>query len=476
MRNKLKYFIGISLFFTISCSSQNKEHPNYTVNKESMQLMKDVIHSDTAVDIKFPTAHPDAQWYPNAGLGLFMHWGIHSVVGAQPSWDMISNYPHGGKVAPPEKYYALVDSFNPQHYNPDKWLGAAKKAGFKYAVLTAKHHDGYALWPSEYGIGTKQYMNGRDLLKPYVEACRNNGLKVGFYFSPRDWHYPDFPLDDVNFDFNQRGNFPQLVDTLSNQKDYQKFMAYTLAQIKELLTQYGKIDVIWFDGMGWRDIDDMKTNEVYAWIRTLQPGIVINDRWSNIVNPDDPNGEGIPIGDFLSPFECVKPTFRPNTWWEHCDIWTRGGGGWGYDKTGTFKSWQWFFEHFITSRSMDGNFLPNVGPDPQGDMHPNYYETMDKLADWMEHSKESVFNIHSIAESNLSNVMMTAANNKWYLHLLPEFDDLVQVGTTKKPASVNLLRTGESIDFTYHNSKVQFKVPSSKRTDMDDVVALQWID
>lgn len=474
MKNKLNIFMMIALFFGISCTAQNKEHDNYTIKTESMQLMRDVIHADRADDIVFPNSHPDAQWYANAGLGLFMHWGIHSVAGAQPSWDMISNYPHGGKVAPPEKYYALVDSFNPRHYNPDKWLGTAKKAGFKYAVLTTKHHDGYALWPSEYGIGTKQYMGGRDLLKPYVEACRKNGLKVGFYFSPRDWHYPGFPINDVNFDFKQRGNFPDITDTLANIKEYEKFMAFTLAQIKELLTRYGKIDVLWFDGMWWRGVDDMKTQEVYAWIRTLQPGIVINDRWSNVVNPDDPNGTGIPIGDFLSPFECVKPTFKPNTWWEHCDIWTRGGGGWGYDKTGTFKSWQWFFEHFITCRSLDGNFLPNVGPDPQGDMHPNYYERMDKLAEWMEHSRASVFDVRSIADNSLSNVMMTATDNKWYLHLLPEFADEVHVDTKEKPVSLSLLRTGEPVDFKYINGVITFKVPASQRTDMDDVIVVGW--
>ncbi|WP_372934251.1 alpha-L-fucosidase [Mariniphaga sediminis] len=474
MKRKKFNLLGVILLFFISCSMPNNDQNCYEVESESMQLMNDVIRSGVADDIEFPNSDPEAQWYSNAGLGLFMHWGIHSVVGAQPSWDMISNYPYGGRVAPPEKYYALAERFNPQKYNPDKWLSKAKDAGFKYAVLTTKHHDGYALWPSKYGIGTKQYMNGRDLLQPYVDACRKNGLKVGFYFSPRDWHYPEFPLDDVDFDFNKRGMFPELTDTLANRQEYEKFLAFTFAQIEELLTRYGKIDILWFDGMGWRDIDNMYTQEVYKWIRSIQPGIVINDRWSNIVNPDDPNGKGTPVGDFLSPFECRKPSFKPDTWWEHCDIWTNGSGGWGYDKTGDFKSWQWFFEHFITCRSLGGNFLPNVGPNPDGDMHPNYYEIMDKLEAWMKHSKESVFDTYSTKGVSLSNVMMTTKDNKWYLHLLPEFNDEVRVDTEYKPSSLWLLRTGEEIDFQYRDGEMKFKIPTSKRTDMDDVVVFEW--
>src|SRR4030042_999706 len=152
------------------------------------------------------TTHPEAQWFPQAGMGLFMHWGIHSVAGIQPSWAMIKDYPLGGdpRFHPPEKYYALAKEFNPQHYDPNRWMEAAAKAGHQYAVLTAKHHDGYALWPTRYGdLSTRQYMDGRDLLAPYVEACRRYGLKVGFYFSPPAWHYPGFP-GIIDFDYNRR--------------------------------------------------------------------------------------------------------------------------------------------------------------------------------------------------------------------------------------------------------------------------------
>ncbi len=129
-------------------------------------------------------------WYPGAGLGLFLHWSIASVAQVELGWGLFKDV--GGKdphpAWPAEKYLALADKFNPQNYDPDKWLRAAAQAGFKYAVLTTRHHDGYALWPSAYGnFGVKQHMGGRDLVGPYVEACRRNGLKVGFYYSPGNW-------------------------------------------------------------------------------------------------------------------------------------------------------------------------------------------------------------------------------------------------------------------------------------------------
>ena len=158
--------------------------------------------------------NPGAQWYPDAGLGLFLHWGIASVKAMNISWPMIPGRALAAKriddsaereriirerdwnlngkppQITPNQYWAMAKDFNPQSYDPDKWLRAAKDAGFQYAVLTARHHEGFALWPSKFGdFNTKNYMGGRDLVKDYVEACRKNGLKVGLYYSPPDWHF-----------------------------------------------------------------------------------------------------------------------------------------------------------------------------------------------------------------------------------------------------------------------------------------------
>ena len=473
-RIQAKFMILLLLCATTfaSLAQFNSFPESYRINKKDIERAREVISTPIQGVLTFPNPHEDAQWYPDASLGLFMHWGIHSVVGAQPSWDMIANYRYGGRVSPPEKYYALANEFNPLNYNPDKWLSAAKQAGFTYAVLTTKHHDGYALWPSKYGIGTKQYMDGRDLLQDYVDACRRNQMKVGFYFSPRDWHFPGF-MHPNEFDANTLKEVPAIIDSLDNYRSYERFMGFALKQMEEILTRYGKIDVLWLDGMSYKGVDDMHTEKIYAWIRSLQPGIVINDRWSNIVNPDDPEGTGLRIGDFTTPFECILPTYVPSKWWEHCDIWTSGGGGWGYDKTGTFRPYTWFFEHLVASRSLGGNFLLNVGPNGNGEMHPNYYKNIEEIAAWMAHSRESVIGAGPSPGVERSNVMITTRGNTWYLHLLPNFQGQVSLKTDKVPKSITLLRTGETIPILYFNGFVNFRVSPEQRTDMDDVVKVE---
>ncbi|MFH0983713.1 MAG: alpha-L-fucosidase [Planctomycetota bacterium] len=313
------------------------------------------------------TTHPDAQWFPQAKMGLFLHWGIHSVAGIQPSWAMIKDYPAGGDkhFHPPEKYFTLAEQFNPKNYDPDKWLAAAAKAGFSYAVLTTKHHDGYTMWPSRFGdFGTQRYMAGRDLVRPFVEACRKNGLKVGIYFSFADWHYPRFPITDVGFDFNKRDKFSP-ISADEDQKEFEKFYAFTRGQLQELLTGYGKIDLLWFDGVGWphRNAEQMQTAEIMAWIRSLQPGIVINDRWMK-------------TGDYTTP-ECDFPKSRPDGWWEACYC---TNGHWGYNPGKPLPDVSWFIQMRNKCNQWGGNFLPNIGPKPDGTMPDDFYVLCDKLA------------------------------------------------------------------------------------------------
>ncbi len=412
-----------------------------------LRIAKEIQEKDDSViEMTMPNPNKDAQWFPKAAFGLFMHWGIHSVAGAQPSWSMIKDYPHRGSVNlyPPEKYFALAEKFDPKRWNPDKWLGVAKDAGFTYAVLTTKHHDGYALWPSKYGdFSTRQYLNGRDLLKPYVAACRKHGLKVGFYFSPRDWRYPNYPLADVDFDFNKRGKYHP-VDPETNQQRFDMFFAYTIGQLHELLTQYGKIDVLWFDGMDWNGIDDMHTRAVYAWIRSLQPGIVINERWSKVRNPDAVN-ESHGFGDFVT-VECRHAEERPESWWETCNLWDVGGG-WGYDKGERIKSLEWTMDNLIRCRRWGGNYLPNVGVRPDGEMTKGYYERCEELKKWMSKHRQSVIGTSALDDDSVVNAPVTCRPGIWYVHISPKWDHKtkIMVKTDKEIAKVSVMRSGKPV-------------------------------
>ena len=451
---------------------------DYRISKRDLQRARDLLSAPSPAEpVVFPNPAPGAQWYPSAGLGLFMHWGIHSTRGAQPSWNMIKGYRYGGTYHSREEYYSWALDWEPDNFCPEKYLRAAKEAGFSYAVLTTRHHDGYALWPSRYGIGVKQYMHGRDLVREYVDACRRTGMRVGFYFSPRDWHYPgDRPLSE--FDVQTWGKRGPVEDEAANRKAFERFFAYVLAQLEELLTSYGKIDLLWLDGMGWYGIpvQDLCTEKVYAWIRSLQPDIVINDRWENIVNPDNPSGTGMRIGDFTTPFECTVPTYTPSPWWEHCHIWTDHGGGWGYNVQGEFRPLGWFLRSLVMSRSYGGNFLPNAGPAPSGDMHPNFYKALAEVREWMAANAESVIAAGPTPGAERSNVPLTTRSGPegkiWYAHLLEGFKGEVSVRTDSAPASLTLLRTGEKIPFIFRNGFISFSLPAEKRGAGDDVVKI----
>ena len=490
----MKRFITFLLALTLCAGAFAQweiDSRDYKISKKDMRSAKELLEAPLQTVI-FPNPSEGAQWYPAASLGLFLHWGIHSMIGAQPSWNMIKDYKWGGEYHSRQEYYDQANHFAPGNYF-EKYLSAAREAGFKYAVLTTRHHDGYALWPSRYGIGVKQYLGGRDLVREYVDACHATGMRVGFYFSPQDWHYPGY-RPDTEWDVATWGKRGPVQDSVQNRKDFEKFFAYVIAQLEELLTNYGRVDVLWLDGMGWYGIpvSDLQTERVYAWIRSLQPDIVINDRWGNIVNPDNPAGTSMRIGDFTTPFECLTPTYVPSEWWEHCHIWTGKGGGWGYNTKGLFRPLSWFMEEFVASRSLGGNFLPNVGPSGTGDMHPNFYKEIAGLKEWMATGEESLIGCGPTPGVELSNVPLTtrglpagsglvaagspeaAAADIWYAHVLPRFKGQVSVKTGRAPVSVVLLRNRQKVEYIYRDGFLHFKLPESMRGGVDDVVKIYF--
>lgn len=456
------------LIFAVIISSSlyaaDGEENGYSIDEQTWNEAMAIYHSPSPVSLPFPNPDHSAQWFPKAGFGLFMHWGIHSVDGIDPSWAMMKGCPWHGNDREyrfywedPSRYYDLAKKFNPIDYDPDLWMAAAQKAGFQYAVLTTKHHDGYALWPTKFGnMNTRVYLNGRDLLRPYVEACRKYGLKVGFYFSPRDWRYPGYTVTmEYGKKFDLSGVSPE-----ENEKHFQKFYAYTFGQLKELLTQYGTIDVLWFDGMGWDGIADTKQNQTIAWVRSLQPGIAVNPRWS---------GEG----DFKTT-ECQpgKPeNYRPGEWWEACDIWMQGS--WGYAKSEEFKSFAWVFEKLTQTREWGGNFLCNVGPRPDGKMPENFYINCQTLSEWMKHNQESIIGADAVDESIQRNVPCTRRGNRIYAHILPSFNGTIIITAIAKPRRIFQLQTGKEIAFRYENHELQINSEALQRSKMDDVAAIE---
>ncbi len=347
------------------------------------------VHSgvDEAEKNFCPTKHPEAQWFADAGLGLFLHWGIASVHGnVDLSWGMMKNAPwRTGEWASgcitPNEYWALADRFDPGEYDPDPWIAAARDAGFRYAVLTTKHHDGYTLWPSEHAnLGVHTHLNGRDLVAPFVAACRHHGLKVGLYFSPPDWHllrrHMSFEYATMKSIGPGAENLPpgetsapgfgldhEPVEIRRASDDFQIGLSRAIrGQVEELLTRYGRIDLIWFDGKA--SIGSRPQPISIARIRELQPHIVINPRLHG-------------VGDFQTP-ECRMPVTAPEGWWELCHTWN--DGGWGYHAHESYQTAATVFDRYRQCRAMGGNLLINCAPRPDGTMPEVYYRRLEEFA------------------------------------------------------------------------------------------------
>ncbi|HEX3355773.1 MAG TPA: alpha-L-fucosidase, partial [Tepidisphaeraceae bacterium] len=437
------------------------------------------------------TLNPDAQWYPDAGFGLFIHWGVSSVKAMNISWPMIPGRALAAKKIDdpaererivregdwnlngkpnsitPNQYWEMAKDFNPQKYDPDKWLQAAKEAGFTYAVLTARHHEGFALWPSKTGdFNTSNFMGGRDLIKDYVEACRRNGLKVGIYYSPPDWHF-----DRDYFTFLYHGAYknnpwlPSLDADLKPRtsehseeaikKHQVEYAAHVNGQIEELLTRYGKIDLLWFDGKPSVGGNPVISQER---IRELQPGIIINPRLHG-------------HGDYVT-FERNLTASKPVSGWaEFCNTWTNA---WPHTNE-PFRSNGFVLGQLAQSRALGVNYLLGVGPMSSGEFCEDIYKNMAIVAEWMKHNGESVHAVRPLTNGETSSVPAVAHESARYLFAIPKFkgegkydqdmlptsdETLTLKGIASKPASVKLLGDGSELKFEYSAGALSVELPA----------------
>ena len=300
--------------------------------------------------IQLPTAPAAAHeaWKDNR-FGMFIHWGPISQMGLQLSHSRNSpSHRSGGKpykVASiePEVYDVQYKTFNPEKFDPDAMLKLAKRAGVSYIVFTAKHHAGFSMFDSavsDYDIMNTPYK--KDIVRMLADACRDNGIEFGFYYSPRDWHHPDCDSDEF----------------------HERYVRFYKAQMGELLTRYGPIHEVWFDGMGPGEWGNT-SKEIMGAIRKLHPNAMVNDR----------GGAG---ADFYTPEHSVSYFNREHTW-EACHTTT---GQWGYNPKVHAKRLEQLMEILLYTWGGDGNILLNIGPMGDGAMNPEEVERFEQLADW----------------------------------------------------------------------------------------------
>jgi alpha-L-fucosidase len=316
-------------------------------------------------------------WWREARFGMFLHWGVYAIPGRGEwvQWD---------EQIPVSEYAKLADQFKPEHFNPDAWAALAKEGGMKYMVLTSRHHDGFALFddPGSSFTAVKSAAH-RDLVADYVKAVRKAGLRVGLYYSPLDWRFPGFYFPGV-----YRDNAEELREQYNR-------------QIDELASHYGKLDVVWFDGGGneWLGFGGLAWGE-HGWqgrakdkpytgsfdwndkrtvghLRELQPDVVINDRTNAPADFRSREGDGA-LGDFENRYP-----------WELCT--TISEGAWGYTPNAKVKPLNRLIHLLVGAAGRDGNFLLNVGPQPDGQIDAAQAERVREIGRWLGANGESIY-------------------------------------------------------------------------------------
>ncbi|MEV6865524.1 alpha-L-fucosidase [Streptosporangium subroseum] len=315
-------------------------------------------------------------WFRGAGLGLFVHWGHASTRGWELSWQLTGGVRHQEPAMEPvgcEEYFANAAAFNPTRFDPAVWADLAWRAGARYVVFTAKHHDGFAMFDtrlSDYSI-TKHTAFGRDITAEVVEAFRDRGFRIGLYFSIVDWYHPDYPRYS---DATVRKPYVVGEHPRGTAEQWARYRGFMLGQLDELLTGYGQLDIVWLDGEFEYTPREWRFDEIRELIRSRQPDCLVNDRC-------------LGHGDFATP-EQQLPVVAPDRPWETC---MTMNSFWGHVPSDqSWKSPGELIRTQVETVSMGGNLLLNVGPTGDGELPVQAVERLEAMASWRARMGESV--------------------------------------------------------------------------------------
>lgn len=401
------------------------------------------------------------EWFQDAKFGLFVHWGVYSILG-NGEWVM-----HNTTI-PINQYEKLPGFFYPMNFDPAEWVQMVKDAGMKYITITSKHHDGFAMFDSEasdYDImDSTPY--GKDVLKALKEECDKQGIKLFFYYSHLDWHHPEFYKGGkTGGDYLGR----------TGERDFSEYIEYMNTQLEELLTNYGEVAGIWFDGI-WDNLEaDWQLQKTYDMIHDLQPGCLIGNNHHLAPKP----------GEDFQMFEKDLPGKNTTGWaadqtvgllpLETCET-ISGNGSWGfniYDKK--TKSVEDLIKYLVRAAGYNSNFLLNVGPMPDGNIRPEHIKVLKEMGDWMNEYGETIYGTRGGPFEPKPWGVSTQKEDKIYIHLLDWTDPaLVLPALNQKIKSASVFGSGEKVSVDQDNEKIILEFPARHPSVVDMVIQLEY--
>ena len=397
-------------------------------------------------------------WWTEARFGMFIHWDMSSLAGTEISWSRKGSKPlditgdPAGYVADPV-YDNLYRQFNPQKFNATEWVGLAQAAGMKYLVFTAKHHGGFCMWDTrftDYSIRHTPF--GRDVVKELADACHLAGLRLGLYYSPRDWHHPDYGLGD-----NRR------------------YVDYMNGQVRELLTRYGKVDVIWWDSYGKGDLVNFwRIGETFDLVKKLQPDIVMNNRLAML---GDYNRQPASyVGDHDTPEQRLGE-FQNTRPWESCMTLVRcpDGGGWSYRPDGKLRSLKECIQSLVSCASGDGNLLLDVGPNPLGEIPADQAGRLVQMGAWLKQAGTSIYHTHGGPYRNGEWGGSTCRDNTIFLHVFRWMGDRLGLAPLKAKVlhATNLSNPQAAPKIQQTSQALTVTLPADQQDQVDTILVLE---
>lgn len=398
------------------------------------------------------------EWFEGARFGLFIHWGVYSQLG-DGEWVM------NNQRIPARTYEKLPAFFNPIEFNPKEWVQMAKDAGMKYITITSKHHDGFAMFDSkvsDYDIVDRTPYK-KDVLKMLADECHAQGIKLFFYHSQLDWHHPDyFP----------RGNTGNGYTGRPENGDWYKYLDYMDAQLTELLTGYGPIAGIWFDGMWDKKDDDWRLEKTYSLIHKLQPAALIGS------NHHRPPYEGEDFQMFEKDLPGHNTTgFAPEQKIGDLpkEICETINYSWGFNlQDAGNKTEKELIQYLVKAAGYSSNFLLNVGPMPNGKIQPEHVALLKQMGEWLKTNGETIYETKGGPLTPREWGVMTQKRNKVYVHILNWQDETLTFPSLgKKIVSAKMFSDKSAIKFTDNEFGVTLKIPNTRRSDIDTIIELE---